>query len=94
MSLLTRVKCPNRDVAKRGVVQDISYSEGEFVYVRPAYPDPEDGVERDFWVAKILQIRVASTKDVYALVCSSVQSWGTLFDCLGGLALLARTASS
>jgi hypothetical protein len=36
------------DIAKRGVVQDVSYSEGDFVYVRPAYPDPEDGVERDF----------------------------------------------
>jgi hypothetical protein len=81
-------------MAKRGVVQDISYSEGDFVYIRPAYPDPEDGVEKDFWVARILQIRVASTKDVYALVCGSVHSCGTFFDCVGGLVLLARTASS
>jgi hypothetical protein len=51
-------------MSKRGVVQDISYSEGDFVYIRPAYPDPEDGVEKDFWVARILQTRVASTKDV------------------------------
>jgi hypothetical protein len=55
-------------VTDRCAVRGIPYLSGNHVYVRAVGTDPRDRVAQDFWVARILQIRAANPKHVYALV--------------------------
>jgi hypothetical protein len=54
-------------------VLEETYTNDQFVYVRgvntPILTEGALGNDKDFWVARILQIRASNPKHVYALVC-------------------------
>jgi hypothetical protein len=60
-------------------VQGEMYTVNQFVYVRgqdtPKGIEPKD---KDFWIAKVLEVRAVNPQQVYALVC---QSWFVLIGC-------------
>jgi hypothetical protein len=72
-------------------VQGEMYKNSHFVYVR-GQDTPKGAVERDkdFWVARILQVRAANPQHVYALVSYVlIKEWNYNINTLGGMDVLA-----
>ena len=72
------------------VVQGDQYKNNQFVFVKGKVSTPREGQERDFWVARILQVRASDPEHVYALVCNIyLLSDREVIDFTGNLAILA-----
>jgi hypothetical protein len=58
----------------RHIVQGEVYKNNQFVFVRGETTPRDKAVEepKDFWVARILQVRAKNAQHVYALVSESV----------------------
>ncbi len=80
------------------LVQGEVYKNNQFVFVRgedtPKDKDTE-GRPKDFWVARILQVRAKNAQHVYALVSGILCPAERLcIDYLGGMDVLGRRTSS
>jgi hypothetical protein len=77
-------------VANLFVVQGETYKNHHFVYVR-GEDTPKGNVERDkdFWVARILQVRAINPQHVYALVSELLLFAKGIIDHSGCLDVLA-----
>ena len=80
-----------------GLVQGEVYKNNQFVFVKgegtPPDKDDTGGRPKDFWVARILQVRAKNAQHVYALVRYSAFSQLRITDCEDYVDVLGRRNS-